>query len=56
MKNLKSIVKTFLFSALCAIAILTTDHIVTLDKSVTESSVSTCCEEYPDLSANDSMH
>lgn len=56
MKNLKSMVKMFLFSALFAIAILTTDHTVTSDKNVTESSVSTCCEEYPNLSAGESGH
>ena len=56
MKNLKSVVKTFLFSVLLVIVILTTDNTVLPNENMSESSVSTCCEEYPDLPYYDSGH
>ena len=56
MKNLKSIVKTLLISAFMAVMVSTAGNTVSPIEDIMENSVSTCCEECPDMPDSVSGH
>lgn len=56
MKNLKTILKTLLFSTFMAVMVSTAGNTVVNITNTTESSIPVCCEECPDLPLTDSGH
>lgn len=56
MKNFKSIMKTFLFSALTVIVISVNESTIIVGENIIETAVSVCSEEYPNTTSIDSGH
>ena len=56
MKNLISNIKTLLFSVFMAVVVYVAGNTVSPIEDMMENSISTCCEEYSDLSDSDNGH